>query len=97
MFQKVLGIGNIFRLRVEHHQFQEKICCLRVPKNFVEEPYWVSQNFWHRKKTMHRKEGGREGASRLSVDFFFPVPKNFIEESVCTVFQKISNGEKVFG
>ena len=32
-----------------YHDFPLKNCCLTVPKNFVEEPFCVSENFWYRK------------------------------------------------
>ena len=36
--------------------------------------------------------------SRFSVEIFcFPVPKPFVEEPFCAVFQKLSDGEKVYG
>ena len=40
-----------------YHDFPLKKFCLTVPKNFVEEPFCVSQNFWYRKML-----GIREGA-----------------------------------
>ena len=41
-----------------YHDFSLKNFCLTVPKNFVEEPFCVSENFWYRKML-----GIREGAS----------------------------------
>ena len=40
-----------------YHDFPSKLFCLTVLKNFVEEPFLVSENFWYRKKL-----GMREGA-----------------------------------
>ena len=40
-----------------YHDLPLKIFWLTVPKNFVEEPFYVSENFWHRKML-----GIREGA-----------------------------------
>ena len=40
-----------------YHDFQLKNFCLTAPKNFVEEPFCVSENFWYRKML-----GIREGA-----------------------------------
>ena len=40
-----------------YHDFPLKNFCLTVPKNFVEEPFCVSENFWYRKML-----GIREGA-----------------------------------
>ena len=39
-----------------YHDLPSKISCLRVPKNFVEEPFCVSENLWYRKML-----GTREG------------------------------------
>ena len=32
-----------------YHDFPLKIFCLTVPENFVEAPFFVSENFWYRK------------------------------------------------
>ena len=40
-----------------YHDFPLKNFCLTVPKNFVEEPFCVSENLWYRKML-----GIREGA-----------------------------------
>ena len=46
-----------------YHDFPLKNFCLTVPKNFVEEPFCVSERFWYRKRL-----GIREGrVSRFSV------------------------------
>ena len=39
----------------EYHDFLSKNCCVTVPKNFVGEPFCVSQSFWYR--TIYGKEG----------------------------------------
>ena len=58
-----------------YHNFPLKNFCLTVPKNFVGEPFCVSQNFWYR-KTLWIREGRREGVSRFSVkNFCLTVPK----------------------
>ena len=44
----------------ECHSFPSKICCLTVPKNFVGEPFCVSENSWYRKDLWIR---GVEGES----------------------------------
>ena len=41
-----------------YHDFPLKNFCLTVPKNFVEQPFCVSENFWYRKML-----GIREGMS----------------------------------
>ena len=122
-----------------YHDFSLRNFCFTVPKNFVEEPFWVSENFWYRKvlgikegtgitifrqncfcltvpkisvgewilyccnnfgyrKSLDKRGGGgREYHNFLSKSFCLTVPKNFVEEPVCTVFQKISGSEKVYG
>ena len=53
--------------------------CLTVPKNFVDEPFCVSENLWYRKMLGIRGGRGREGVSRFSIDFFcLTVPKLFM-------------------
>ena len=54
-----------------YHDLLLKIFRLTVPKNFVEEPFFVSQNFWYRKKIIDKRGGG---VSRFSV-------KNFLSHS----------------
>ena len=41
-----------------YDDFPLKNFCLTVPKNFVEEPFFVSKNFWYRKKLGIREEAG---------------------------------------
>ena len=61
----------------EYHDFPLKNFCLTVPKNFVEEPFCVSENFWYRKMLGMRDE--RE--SRFSVDYFLShSAENFVKE-----------------
>ena len=48
--------------------FLSKISCLRVPKNFVEEPFCVSGNLWYRKMLGIR--GGKGGRITTSVEKF---------------------------
>ena len=50
-----------------YHGFPLKNFRLTVPKNFVEEPFFVSQNFWYRKNLWIRGGGG---VSRFSVKKF---------------------------
>ena len=42
-------------------------------------------------------EGGREYHDFPSKIFCLTVPKNFVGEPFCAVFQKISGSEKVYG
>ena len=72
-----------------YHDYLSEIFCLTVPKNFVGEPFCVSQNFWYRKILWIRAgEGRREGVSR----FCF---KNFLSHSAEKlrrgIFQCFSN------
>ena len=48
-----------------------------VPKNFVDEPFCVSENFWYRKMFRIRERGE---AYRLFVKICLTVPKNFAGE-----------------
>ena len=110
-----------------HHDFPSKICCLSVPKKFVEEPFCVSENFWYRKILWIRGGGGEEyqdfpshrakkfcratrqcftnlGYRKICIrgvchDFpskicCLTVPKHFIEEPFCALFQQISGSKK---
>ena len=86
-----------------YHDFLSKLFCLTVPKNFVGEPFCVSQSFLYRKKFMDKRGGGggggggREYHNILSKIFCLTVPKNFVEEPFCGVFQKNSGSQKVYG
>ncbi len=42
-----------------------------------------------------REGGGKHDIS--SKKFRLPVPKNFVEEPFCSVFQEFSGSEKVYG
>ena len=56
-----------------------------VPKNFVEEPICVSQNFLYR-KTLGTRGGGGGGVSVTIFRqncFCFTVPNHFLEETFC--------------
>ena len=108
-----------------YHDFLLKNVCLPLPKNFAEEPFSVSENFWYRKKLgirqgrasrfsvkivlSHTAEKLRRGTlygvtnfgyqktlylrrlchDFLSKNFCLTVPKHFVEELFCAVFQKI--------
>ena len=41
-----------------YHDFLLKNFCVIVPKNFVEEPFCVSESFWHRKILEIREGAG---------------------------------------
>ena len=62
----------------EYRDFCKKNCCLLVSQNFVEEPFFVSENFWYRKLF-----GIREGAG---VTFFrqncFVSPETFLRGTI---------------
>ena len=79
----------------EYQDFPSKIFCLTIPKNFVGEPFGVSENFWYRKNICFR---GLCHDFRFSEDFFcLTVPKIFAGEPFRAVFQKLSGSEKVYG
>ena len=46
---------------------------------------------------MDKRGGGREYQDFPTKSFCHRVPKNFIGEPFCAVFQKISSSEKVYG
>ena len=50
-FQKVSNVRYRKKnwIRTEHHDFQSKIFCLRVPKSFVGEHFGISEKFGYRK------------------------------------------------
>ena len=64
----------------EHRDFPLKIFCLRVPKNFVEEPFCVSENLWYRKMSRIEEVAGITIFRRIS---FVSVPKHLLEEPFC--------------
>ena len=50
------------------------------------------------KKLMDKRGEGRKGVSQFSVELVgLTVPKNFVGEPFCPVFQKISGSEEVYG
>ena len=57
----------------------------------------VLQKFPVAKKFMDRGGGGGENQDFPSKIVCLTVPKNFVVETFCTVFQKISDSEKVYG
>ena len=69
-------------------------CFVSLPKNFVGEPFGVSENFWYRKSFWIRGGEYQDFPSKI---FCLTVPKNFVVETFCAVFQKISGSEKVYG
>ena len=76
------------------HEFLSKIFGSTILENFVVEPSCVSEIYWYRIIFFIR--GG--GLSRFSVrNFPRTVPKSFIAELFCAVFQKISGSDKVYG
>ncbi len=63
-----------------NHDFSSKMLSLTVPKNFVGEPFCVSQNFWDRKTLWMRWKGGMEYHNFFSNFFCLIVPNYFVEE-----------------
>ena len=68
--------------------------CLRVPKNFLGEPFCVSESFWYRIIFWIR---GGDCQDILSEIFCRTVPKSIIAEPFCAVFQYFSGSDKVYG
>ena len=58
------------------------------------EPFFVSQHFWYRKKIMDERGEYHDFMSKV---FCLTVPKNFVREPFCAVFQKSSRCENVYG
>ena len=56
----------------------------------------VSKNLWWR-KSLWKKVGRGDYRNFPSKIFCLTVPKYFVEEPFCAVFQKISGGEKNYG
>ena len=81
--------------RGEYQDFPSKIFCLTVPKSFVGEPFSVSLISGIEK--FYASEGYVTIFDFLSKFFRLTVPKIFAGEPFCTVFQKISRSEKVYG
>ena len=77
-----------------YHDFPLKNFRLTVPKNFVEELFCVSENFWYRKMLGIRWGGYHDFLSKI---FSLKVPKKFVGERFCDVFQKIFGSQKVYG
>ena len=63
-----------------YQHFPSKIFCLTVLKNFVEEPFCVSQVFWYRKMLGIRGGGHHDFPSKM---FCLTVPNHFVEEPFC--------------
>ena len=61
-----------------YHDFLLKNFRLTVPKNFIEEPFFVSQNFWYRTNLWIRAGGG--SITIFCQKLFVSVPKNFVGE-----------------
>ena len=70
---------SIFYAKEGDHDFLLKIFCLTVPKNFVGEPFCVSQNLWYG-KILWIRGGGREYHDFPSKIFCLTVPKKFVKE-----------------
>ena len=61
-----------------------------MPKNFVGEPFSVSLI-----SGIEKFYASESYVTILCRNFFLTVPKNFMGESFCAVFQKMSGSEKV--
>ena len=71
-----------------YHDFPLENFCLTVPKNFVEEPFCVSENFWYRKMLVIRE--GRV----FRQNCFVSVPKK-IRRGTLLCFTKFLVSKKV--
>ena len=63
-------------------------------KSFVKEPFCFPEIFWYQKNFMDKR-----GLNTIFSQKFFclTVPRSFVGEPFCAVFQKISGTEKVYG
>ena len=87
-----VGKSLWIRGRGEYQGFPSKVFRLMVPKNFVGELFSVII-FGCRKNSCFRGL-----CHDFSSKFFcLTVPKDSVGEPFCTVFQKISGSEKVYG
>ena len=74
--------------------FPSKISCLTVPKNAVV-GHFSHSLFSGIEKVWIRGGGRRKGVSQFSVEnFCFTMPKTFVGEHFCAVFQKNSGSKK---
>ena len=76
----------------EYQDFPFKFFCLRVPKEFVREPFKVSLISGMEK--IFASEGYVMIFDFLSQFFCLTVPKNFVGETFCAVFHKNFGSEK---
>ena len=75
--RKFMGEGGNGK---EYQEFPPKTFCLTVPKNFVGELFFVSQNFWYRK--IFGRSGGGECQEFRSKFFSLNLPGNFVAEPI---------------
>ena len=66
----------------EYQDFPSRLICLTVAKNFVGEPFFVSQIFWHRKHFWRKGGRGGEHQEFPSKCFCLTLPKNFVGEHI---------------
>ena len=63
-----------------NHEFLTKVLSLTVPKDFIGEPFCVSQDFWYRKMLWMRWRGGMEYHNFPSKFSGLIVPEYLVEE-----------------
>ena len=83
----------------EFHDFPKKIVCLRGPKNFVGEPFCVSQNFWYRKLLWIGGWGGGEkegGSIKFFCQSFFVSQCRIFSWSNLSILYNFSGIEKLY-
>ena len=66
---------------------------LTVPKNFVVEPFCVSENFWYRKILWIRR--GREGVSQFSIENLLSHSTGKLRKRTLLCFRKFLVSKKV--
>ena len=81
---EILGYRKVLGIMLWHHDFPSKFYSLRVPQNFVGEPFCVSEKFWFGKGI--RKKG--EHHDFLTTIFCLTYQKKLVGEQFC-VSQKV--------
>ncbi len=81
VFQKISGNEKFMEKKgSESQDFLPKSICLTEQKNFLGEPFLLSQNFRYR-KNLWRRRGG-EYQEFPSKGFCLTLPKNFVGEPI---------------
>ena len=91
VFQKISGIEKVYGER-GYQKFLSKLCCLKVPKNFIGENFCDPENIWYRKSLWIREGGIKSFCRKFVVSRCRKTSLGKI-----SVFQKISGIKKICG